>query len=134
MGSELERSRAVYGSASRLPFYRPYALQPLPKHYPIDPAWAWESCASKIISGGLLGAVGGVGLGMFMGAMSSESTAIQIVNGREVPQAPLREQMRAAYRSTAGKTAGWAKSFGIMTALFGTYEYMCRITRSSRCA
>jgi mitochondrial import inner membrane translocase subunit TIM22 len=72
----------------------------------------------------VFGAIGGVGLGLFMGAMSSENSAIQIVNGREVPLAPLREQMRAAYKSTAGKTIGWAKSFGVMTALFGKLANM----------
>lgn len=36
--------------------------------------------------------------------------------------APLREQLRAAYKSTLGKTMGWAKSFGILTALFGGIE------------
>ena len=40
----------------------------------------------------------------------------------EVPVAPLREQLRAAYKSTIGKTMGWAKSFGILTALFGGIE------------
>jgi len=39
--------------------------------------------------------------------------------GREVPQSPLREQLRAAFKSTASKSMGWAKNFGIMTALFG---------------
>ena len=56
-----------------------------------------------------------------MGAMGDVSP-IQIVNGREVPQAPLREQVRAAYKGTANKSIGWAKSFGVLTALFGGVE------------
>ncbi len=60
-------------------------------------------------------------MGIFMGAMSDPSP-IQVVKGREVPQAPLREQMRSAYRSTASKTYGWSKSFAVLTALFGGVE------------
>ena len=40
-----------------------------------------------------------------MGAMGDVSP-IQILNGREVPQAPLREQVRAAYKGTATKSIG----------------------------
>ena len=57
-----------------------------------------------------------------MGAMGDVSPAIRIIQGREVPQAPLREQMRAAYRSTANNTYGWCKSFAVLTALFGGIE------------
>jgi hypothetical protein len=60
-------------------------------------------------------------MGVFMGAMGDVSP-IQIVNGREVPQAPLREQMRAALKATASKAGGWARNFGVLTALFGGVE------------
>lgn len=57
-----------------------------------------------------------------MGAMGGDVSAIQIWKGREVPTAPLREQMRSSYKSTLGKMTGWAKSFAVLTALFGGVE------------
>lgn len=121
--SELNRSRVVYGRDTRLPFFKEVSVRPLSRDFPIDPVWAWESCGSKIITNGAIGAVGGIGLGLFMGAMSSDSSSgIQIIQGREVPMAPLREQVRSASKALVGKSIGWAKSFGVMTALFGGVE------------
>lgn len=70
-----------------------------------------------LVTGGVLG----VGMGVFMGMMNDPSP-IQVIKGREVPQAPLREQMRVAYRSMASRSYGWAKSFAVLTALFGGIE------------
>ena len=56
-----------------------------------------------------------------MGAMGDVSP-IQIAQGREVPQAPLREQVRAAWKGTANKAGSWGRSFGVLTALFGGVE------------
>ena len=53
-----------------------------------------------------------------MGAMGDVSP-LRVIKGKEVPQAPVREQLRLAYRSTAMNSLGWAKSFGVLTALFG---------------
>ena len=49
---------------------------------------------------GLLGAFMGVGLGLFMGAMGDVSP-IEVRQGREVPQAPLREQMRSGFKGVS---------------------------------
>jgi mitochondrial import inner membrane translocase subunit TIM22 len=105
-----------------LPFYKQ------PRQFPsgadtsgADASSLTEACGTKIITGGVMGGVIGIALGAFMGAMGDVSP-IQVVNGREVPVAPLREQMRGAFKSTAAKTGGWAKSFGILTALFGGVE------------
>jgi hypothetical protein len=38
----------------------------------------------KIISGAFIGAFMGVGLGLFMGAMGGDTSAIEIVKGKEV--------------------------------------------------
>jgi len=76
----------------------------------------------KIIVGGIMGSVLGIGLGLFTTMMSGDQSPIQIVNGREVPQAPLREQVRAGFKSLFSKTKGWSKQFGILTALFGGVE------------
>eukprot|EP01031_Cornospumella_fuschlensis_P039045 gene39045-47505_t len=114
-----------YGEAAKnlfLPFYRPVRMPPPHNEPLVLPTILAESCAFKIVTGGAMGAVMGVGLGLFMGAMSGDVSPIQIVNGREVPPAPLREQLRSAYKSTLSKSAGWAKNFGILTALFGGVE------------
>jgi mitochondrial import inner membrane translocase subunit TIM22 len=97
-----------------LPFYRQVQI-PEGKltEVPVIPSILVETCGSEITSGGLIGAV--------FGAMGDVSP-IQTVKGREVPQAPLREQMRAAFKSTGGKVSGWARNFGILTALFGGVE------------
>eukprot|EP00598_Pedospumella_elongata_P006057 CAMPEP_0184973372 /NCGR_PEP_ID=MMETSP1098-20130426/5184_1 /TAXON_ID=89044 /ORGANISM="Spumella elongata, Strain CCAP 955/1" /LENGTH=183 /DNA_ID=CAMNT_0027495823 /DNA_START=43 /DNA_END=594 /DNA_ORIENTATION=- len=114
----------VYGENARqlyLPFFKPIKLTPAPEEYPILPTLVNESCGMKIITGALMGSVLGVAMGFFMGAMGDVSP-IQMVNGREVPQAPLREQVRSGFKSIAFKSRGWAKSFGILTALFGGVE------------
>lgn len=87
-------SRQVYGDSARslyLPFFQ---LVPIPKYpegadYPVLPTLLLESCGSKIITGAIMGSVLGVGMGVFMGAMG-DTSPIQIIKGREVPQAPLR--------------------------------------------
>lgn len=104
-----------------LPFYKQPRQFPSGADVPVVGSGLTEACGTKIITGGVMGAVIGIALGAFMGAMGDVSP-IQIVNGREVPVAPLREQMRGAFKSTAAKTGGWAKSFGILTALFGGVE------------
>ena len=69
----------------------------------------------------MTGYVLGIGLGMFMGAMGDVSP-IQVLHGREVPQAPLREQARAGFKSLANKSISWGKNFAVLTALFGGVE------------
>jgi import inner membrane translocase subunit TIM22 len=132
------RSQLFYGSAVRadtkipLPFFRDVKSAPssLPT-FPIDPAMMQETCASKIVMGGLIGGVLGIGMGVFMGAMGDVSP-LQVAHGREVPQAPLREQMRVGWKGTVSKARGWAKSFGVMTALFGGYECVIEKQRATK--
>ena len=59
---------------------------------------------------------------MYLLLQMSDQSPIQMVNGREVPQAPLREQVRLGFKSTLSKSKGWAISFGVLTALFGGVE------------
>lgn len=115
---------AYYGDIAKLyplPGIRSGNFPPPPDKYPVLPTLLPESCAFKIVTGAMMGSVLGVGLGLFMGAMGDVSP-IQIVNGREVPQAPVREQLRAGYKSTAMKASGWARNFGVLTAMFGGVE------------
>jgi import inner membrane translocase subunit TIM22 len=115
----------VYGEAAR-PFYLPfYKRVQIPKstleQVPVIPTLVLEACGLKIITGAIMGSVLGAGMGIFFGALGDNSP-IQVINGREVPQAPLREQIRAGFKGTASKTFGWAKSFAVLTALFGGVE------------
>ena len=84
---------------------------------PMDPQTLFQYCGFKVVSGGIMGAVVGVAMGAFMSAMSNDVQNVQMVHGREVPAAPLREQLRAGVKGFGSKTKGWAKSFGILTAL-----------------
>ncbi len=123
----LEQSKQFYGknntvSGYPLPVLKQFILPKAPPEaMPYNPDLGAEACGGKIIQGAIMGGVLGIGLGLFMGAMGDNS-AFQIVNGREVPQPPLREQLRSAYKSTAAKAGGWARNFGVLTALFGGVE------------
>lgn len=115
----------IYGDNANyfyLPFFRKVIL-PKSKltEVPTIPTLLMESCSFKIIQGAVIGYGVGIGWGMFMGAMGDVSP-IQIIQGREVPQAPLREQVRAGFKGTASKAKGWGKSFCILSALFGGIE------------
>lgn len=114
-----------YGAGSLamyMPFFKEITLPPPPPEIPLNPSLVPEACGSKIITGAVMGAILGSGMGLFLGAMGDTGGAIQIIQGREVPQAPLKEQTRAAFKATAGKAGSWARSFGVLSALFGGVE------------
>jgi import inner membrane translocase subunit TIM22 len=114
----------LYGNKSEgkfLPFFKQINLPIPPPEIPVLTTLIPEACGTKVITGAIMGSVLGVGLGIFMGAMGDVSP-IQIIRGREVPQATLTEQTRIAFKSTMSKTRGWAKSFGVLSALFGGVE------------
>ena len=123
----------IYGVASRglhLPFFKAFNIPVKdPSEYPLNPNMITESCGFKVITGGVIGGVLGIALGVFMGAMG-DSSPVQILHGREVPTAPLREQLRVAMKATAGKSRSWAKSFGVLSALFGGVECLIEKQRA----
>ena len=123
----------IYGEASKnlyLPFFKTVLVPSKQFDEPlINPSLVGDSCGFKVISGAAIGAGLGLALGVFMGAMGDVSP-IQVLHGREVPTAPLREQLRSAYKSTAGKSLGWAKNFGVLSALFGGVECVIEKQRS----
>jgi len=47
---------------------------------------------------------------------------VTIHEGKEVPQAPLKEQMRTAMRNTADKSRYWCRQFAFITGVFGGSE------------
>lgn len=75
-----------------------------------------SSCGVKIVTGAIMGSVVGVAMGIFLGAMGDN--ALQVSQGKEVPSPPLKELMRASFKSTMAKTRGLALTFGVLTALF----------------
>lgn len=77
-----------------------------------------ENCVGRSIFGAVAGAGLGVMMGIFLGAMGDMSPAIPIINGREAPQAPAKEQLRLAYRATFERCGHWARNFMALTALF----------------
>lgn len=46
------------------------------------------------------GGVMGLGMGVFLGAMSDMTPPVTVYKGKEVPQAPIKEQARAVLRQT----------------------------------
>ncbi|CAM9295936.1 unnamed protein product [Phaeothamnion confervicola] len=99
-----------------LPVLRYWPLEKTGEPPPPNPAWLGESCAVRLVAGTVSGFGAGLLFGMFLGAMG-DMQPIQMINGREVPQAPLREQMRAAYRQTSTRSLSMARNFGTFSAL-----------------
>lgn len=111
--------------ASRLllPYFRYVAVPPTPVPPPPDPMWMWtESCAFKAASGVLLGGGVGILMGTFFGVLGSDPSVAFGPGGRVVPQAPLGEQMRTAWRSLGDKAIWYMKSFAVITALFSGFD------------
>ena len=104
--NELKRTSYTLG---RLPYLTPW----YPKSYsnsdvPPDFSWLSESCGSKAAIGIFGGAVCGLLMGVFLGAMSDMTPPVTIINGKEVPTAPLKEQMRTTMRATGEKCIYWS--------------------------
>lgn len=64
----------------------------------------------------------GLVMGVFMGALTDMTPPVTIINGKEVPQAPLKEQMRTTLRATAEKSMYWCRQFAFITGVFGGSE------------
>jgi len=50
--------------------------------------------------------------------MSDLTPPVTVYKGREIPQIPLKEQMRAASRATGEKAIYWCKNFAFITGVF----------------
>lgn len=126
--SHMRQSENFYGKDSAikgfiyLPYPRPFTQRVNQNAtFPENPQLIQELCGTKIIMGAVMGTFMGFGMGLFMGAMGDVSP-IQIVGGREVPFAPMREQLRAVVKATKSRCISWGKNFGVLTALFGGVE------------
>jgi mitochondrial import inner membrane translocase subunit TIM22 len=115
-----------------LPYYQSFTL---PKSslstMPMDNQILMELCGPKILFGGAIGSVLGVAMGVFLGMMNDPSPH-RIVNGREVPVSPMREVLRQGSRAAWGNCKGYARTFGVMTALFGGIECVIEKERGAK--
>lgn len=85
---------------------------------PPDFGWLTDSCGGKAAIGVFGGGVMGLLMGVFLGALSDSTPPIQVAGGKNVPQAPLREQVRYTMRATAEKSLYWCRNFAFITGVF----------------
>lgn len=102
-----------------MPYPIPWRAVAGPDEMPPDFSWLTDSCAGKAAIGTIGGAGVGLIMGVFLGAMSDMTPPVTILNGKEVPQAPLKEQMRTTLRATGEKSLYWARNFAFITGVFG---------------
>jgi import inner membrane translocase subunit TIM22 len=105
-----------------LPYPLPWQPSASPRELPPDVAWISNSCALRATVGTAGGAGMGLLMGIFMGAMSDTTPPVTMIAGKDVPQAPFREQMRVVLRATGEKSLYWCKSFAFLTGIFGGSE------------
>ena len=105
-----------------MPYPLPWRAIAGPDELPPDYEWITSSCAGKAVVGTLGGAACGLVMGVFLGAMSDMTPPVTVLNGKEVPQAPLREQMRTTLRATGEKSIYWARNFAFITGVFGASD------------
>lgn len=87
-----------------LPYFQPWFATSGPKELPPDFGWISNSCGGKAAIGVIGGGVMGLLMGVFLGAMSDATPPVTVINGKDVPQAPLKEQVRVTFRATAEKS------------------------------
>jgi len=105
-----------------LPYFLPWKTTVGPSDMPPDFSWLSNSCGAKAAIGVIGGGVMGLLMGVFLGAMSDATPPVQVIGGKDVPQAPLREQLRTTFRATADKSLYWCRNFAFITGVFGGSE------------
>ena len=106
-----------------LPYPQPWArANAAPAELPPSFDWLSESCGSKAAIGVIGGGAMGLVMGVFLGALTDMTPPVTIIEGKEVPQAPLKEQMRTTLRATADKSIYWCRQFAFITGVFGGSE------------
>lgn len=106
-----------------LPYPQPWSTSSAaPQALPPNFDWLSESCGSKAAIGVIGGGVMGLVMGVFMGALTDMTPPVTVIDGKEVPQAPLKEQMRTTLRATADKSLYWCRQFAFITGVFGGSE------------
>ncbi|KAG7366441.1 Tim17/Tim22/Tim23/Pmp24 family protein [Nitzschia inconspicua] len=105
-----------------LPFFQPWVPTAGPSQLPPDFSWLSNSCGGKAAIGVFGGGIMGLLMGVFLGALSDATPPIQVIAGKDVPQAPLKEQMRVTMRATWEKSLYWCRNFAFITGVFGGSE------------
>jgi mitochondrial import inner membrane translocase subunit TIM22 len=105
-----------------LPFFLPWYPSAAPSEMPPDFSWLSNSCGGKAAIGIFGGGCMGLLMGVFLGAMSDATPPMTIINGKEIPTAPLKEQMKLTLRATAEKSMYWCRNFAFITGVFGGSE------------
>ncbi|KAL7456431.1 hypothetical protein ACHAXS_000382 [Conticribra weissflogii] len=106
-----------------LPYPQPWTRSfASPEDLPPNFEWLSESCGGKAAIGVIGGGVMGLVMGVFMGALTDMTPPVTVIDGKEVPQAPLKEQMRTTLRATAEKSLYWCRQFAFITGVFGGSE------------
>jgi len=105
-----------------LPYFVPWSLSAGPKEVAPDFTWLQNSCGGRAAVGVFGGGVMGLLMGVFMGALSDNQSTVQVAGGKDVPQAPLKEQVRYTMRTTAEKSMYWCRNFAFITGVFGGSE------------
>mmetsp|Transcript_23034 Transcript_23034/g.64093 ORF Transcript_23034/g.64093 Transcript_23034/m.64093 type:complete len:242 (+) Transcript_23034:69-794(+) len=118
-GSPLSMDQLTRNS---LPYFLPWKTTVGPSDMPPDFSWLSNSCGAKAAIGVIGGGVMGLLMGVFLGAMSDATPPVQVIGGKDVPQAPLREQLRTTFRATADKSLYWCRNFAFITGVFGGSE------------
>ena len=113
----LKSNIPLYGKY--MPYPVPWRLTQGPDEIPADFGWITDSCGGKAAVGVFGGAAMGLVMGVFLGAMSDMTPPVTIINGKEVPQAPIKEQMRTTLRATGEKSLYWSRNFAFITGVFG---------------
>ena len=89
------------------------------RELPSDTYLAIHSCGLKIVQGTIMGGFIGVAMGLFLGAVGSESSsALSVIQGREVPAPPAKEALRSGLKGLVTRSRGMALNFAVLTALF----------------
>jgi import inner membrane translocase subunit TIM22 len=105
-----------------LPYPLAWTPSASPRSLPPDFSWIGNSCGGKALIGTIGGGVMGLLMGVFLGAMSDTTPPVTVIAGKDVPTAPLREQMRVVLRATGQKSLYWSRQFAFITGVFGGSE------------
>jgi import inner membrane translocase subunit TIM22 len=105
-----------------LPYFLPWYPTAGPNEMPPDFSWISDSCGGKAAIGVFGGGMMGLVMGVFLGALSDATPPVQVINGKEIPVAPMREQIKVTFRATADKSLYWCKNFAFITGVFGGSE------------
>ena len=87
-----------------------------------DPEAFIQSAVGKTLMGGAVGYGLGLAIGVLLGSFESTTPPIPLAGQRELPDMPIREQLRESWRLTGQKARGWGQNFMVITMIFSGAE------------